>query len=698
MDNIIKKRIVKIDNKEITIETGRVARQADGAVTVKVGNAILLSTVVYKKDKNILNFLPLSINYQEKFAAAGKIPGGFLKREGRLGDHEIIISRLVDRVIRPFLKGFNYEIQINISLISADSNILPDTLAALAASSSICVSNIPFAGPVSEVRVSRVNGKFLVNPNPSELNVSDIDLIVGGTEENISMLEGEMDEISESEFISAIKFGHNFIKIQCKAQNDFISSNKLSIVESDNFFFDKDTFDILYSKVSSVYKKFINNKKERNIIFDSIKDDYINNNSLSSDEINNIDICFDNLLKQVFRDFILKGVRVDNRSLNEIRPISIELNYLPSSHGSALFTRGETQSLTTVTLGNKFDEQIIDRVMQSGYNKFILHYNFPGFSTGELRSNNFSSNRREIGHGNLAMKSLKKILPYEDRNPYTIRIVSDILESNGSSSMATVCAGSLALMDAGVDIKCHVSGISMGIFFDDKKEKYVILSDILGEEDFYGDMDLKVSGTVNGITACQMDVKGTGFSYDVLNDVLVKSKKGRLHILDIMNKSISSPTLDYKNHVPRASIINISKDMIGSVIGASGKVIQDVKRETGANIIVEEIDKGGIVKIFASNKSSLIKAEKRIKSIILQPVIGDIYLGKVKAIFHFGAFVEFMPGKDGLLHISEVKWDRIDSLEGILKVGDELNVKLISIDQKTGKYRLSRKVLFSKKS
>jgi polyribonucleotide nucleotidyltransferase len=652
MNNIIKK-IIKINNKEIIIEAGKVARQSDGAVIVKMDNAILLSTIVYKKDKNTLNFLPLSVDYQEKFAAAGKIPGGFLKREGRLDDHEIVISRLVDRVIRPFfLKGFNYEIQINISLISADSNILPDALAALAASSAICVSNIPFHGPVSEVRVARLNGKFLVNPNPSDLDLSDIDLIIGGTESNISMLEGEMDEISESEIISIIKFGHNFIKIQCKAQGDLIS-DKLDFLELDDQSFEESIFIDLYNKVSLVYKKFINNKKERNNIFNSIKNEYIENNP--SLNIDNINICFNNLLKQVFRDLVLKGLRVDGRKLDEIRPISIELNYLPSSHGSTLFTRGETQSLTTVTLGNKFDEQIIDRVMQSGYNKFILHYNFPGFSTGELKSNKFSSSRREVGHGNLAMKSLKRILPYENKNPYTIRVVSDILESNGSSSMATICAGSLALMDAGINIKYHVSGIAMGVFLDKKSNNYVILSDILGEEDFYGDMDFKISGTFNGITACQMDVKVNGFSYDILTNVLDQAKKGRFYILDIMNKSISSPVLDYKNHVPRASIINISKDMIGSIIGASGKVIQDIKRETGANIIVEEIDNGGIVKIFASNKNSLTKAERRIKSIILQPVIGDIYLGKVKAIFHFGAFIEFMPGKDGLLHISEVK-------------------------------------------
>lgn len=692
------KKFIKLsDGRKIIIETGKLAKQANGAVTVTMDNAILLSTVVCNMDNKDFDFLPLSVDYQEKFAAAGKIPGGFLKREGRLGDHEIVISRLVDRAIRPlFPKGFFFEININIILISVDFNVLPDTLAALSASSALCCSNIPFYTPVSEVRVVKIDNKFLINPVPNIVNDADINLVVGGTEDNVLMVEGEMNEISESEFISAIKFAHFAIKDQCKVQKSFISNNKLEFTNNKDLFFKESIFKDLYNRVYYVYKKFIDNKKDRNFAFNLIKENYINNNFFKSSEISNINISFKNLLNQVFRDLVLnESLRLDGRGLDEIRPIDIELNYLPSSHGSALFTRGETQSLTTVTLGNKFDEQIIDRVMQSGYNKFILHYNFPGFSTGELKSNRFSS-RREIGHGNLAMMSLKRVLPCENKNPYTIRIVSDILSSNGSSSMATVCAGSLALMDAGVDIKSHVAGVSMGMIFDSYTKKYSILSDILGDEDSFGDMDFKIAGTVNGITACQMDIKLSELSYDIIYDVLNKSKKARLYILNIMNKKISLPILDYKNHVPRASVINISRDMIGAVIGTSGKVIQDIKRETGANIIVEETEKGGIVKIFASNKDSLVNAEKRIKSIILQPVIGDIYLGKVKAILHFGAFVEFMPGKDGLLHISEVKWERIETLEGVLKVGEEINVKLVSIDQKTGKYRLSRKVLFPK--
>ncbi|MEL6358608.1 MAG: polyribonucleotide nucleotidyltransferase, partial [Bacteroidota bacterium] len=687
---------IQLDNdRSITIETGKLAKQADGAVVVSMGNTMLLATVVAKKEPTEdIGFLPLYVDYQEKFAAAGKIPGSFLRREGRLGDHEVLIARLVDRAIRPlFPKGYTAETQINISLISADEDVLPDALAALAASAALAVSPIPFGGPISEVRVARVQGQLCINPSPKELTGADIDLIVGATETDILMVEGEMDEVQEDEMVAAIKFAHEAIKDHCKVQKELVEAlgnpEKLTIsVETqEDTTLEAQLREALYDKLYDVAQQGIQNKKSRKKAFQAIKQAYLH----SLPEGHTIDLqlvekYFHSLEKQAVRTALLeKRIRLDGRKLDEVRPIWTEIDYLPAAHGSSLFTRGETQSLTTVTLGSKLDEQIIDRAMISGYNKFMLHYNFPGFSTGEVKPNRGPA-RREIGHGNLAMRALKKILPPEEDNPYTIRVVSDILESNGSSSMATVCAGSLALMDAGVRIKAPVSGIAMGLVTDPETGQYAILSDILGDEDHLGDMDFKVAGTEKGITACQMDIKIEGLSYQILQEALTQSKAGRLHILAEMNKAIDQPRATYKSHVPRITTMQIPKDMIGAVIGPSGKVIQEIQRESGATILVEEEDGIGIVKFFAPDQAAIQRAEQSVKAIVAEPVIGETYNGKIKTIKEFGAFVEFMPGKDGLRHISEVKWERIDKLSDILAEGEEIQVKLTEIDPKNESY------------
>ena len=700
--------IVKIvqltDNRTITIETGKLAKQADGSVVVSMGDTMLLATVVAKKEpEKDIDFLPLYVDYQEKFAAAGKIPGGFLRREGRLGDHEVLIARLVDRAIRPlFPQGYTAETQINISLISADEDVLPDTLAALAASAALVVSPIPFERPIAEVRVARIDGQLCINPTPKALETADIDLMVGATEESILMVEGEMGEVQEEEMIAAIKFAHDAIKEHCKVQEALAeavgtSKNHVGGLEQEAPAWQEAAFKVLYDKVYAVAHQGINNKKQRKEAFQAVKQAYLQ--SLPEDQ--EIDPVlfkefFHALEKKAVRALVLEQrVRLDGRKLDEIRPIWTEVDYLPAAHGSSLFTRGETQSLTTVTLGSKLDEQIIDRAMVSGYNKFMLHYNFPGFSTGEVKPNRGPA-RREIGHGNLAMRALKKILPGEEENPYTLRIVSDILESNGSSSMATVCAGSLALMDAGVRIKAPVSGIAMGLVTDPTTGKYAVLSDILGDEDHLGDMDFKVAGTRKGITACQMDIKVAGLSYQILKEALVQSKVGRLHILEQMDKGIAKPREDYKPHVPRIKTMQIAKDMIGAVIGPGGKVIQEIQRESGATVLIEEENGVGVVKFFAPAQEAITKAEQYVRNIVAEPTVGEIYTGRIKTVKDFGAFVEFMPGKDGLLHISEVKWERIEDLENILEEGEEIKVKLIEIDPKTGKYRLSRKVLLPK--
>ncbi|MCG8340215.1 MAG: polyribonucleotide nucleotidyltransferase [Cytophagales bacterium] len=695
-------KIIKLDDdREIIVETGKLAKQADGAVVVKMGETMLLATVVAKKETEVgLDFSPLSVDYQEKYAAGGKIPGGFLKRESRLSEREVLVCRLVDRVIRPlFPPNFCAETQINIYLISADGEALPDALAALAASAALSVSNIPFDGPVSEVRVARVEGKLYINPTPSEIERADIDLIVGATEDNIAMVEGEMNEVSEEEVLEAIQFAHEPIKVHCKVQKELakevgaLSKRAYEQAQEDTDL--RETlFKALYDQVYEVAKKGISNKQERKEAFQAIKIDYMQ--SLPSDqEVDTalIDKYFDEITREASRKLVLnESVRLDGRKLDEIRAIWAEVDYLPAAHGSSIFTRGETQALTTVTLGNKLDEQIIDGAMVSGYNRFMLHYNFPGFSTGEVKPNR-GPGRREIGHGNLAMKSLKKVLPPDEENPYTIRVVSDILESNGSSSMATVCAASLALMDAGVQIKSPVSGIAMGMISDPENGQYAILSDILGDEDALGDMDFKVAGTKNGLRACQMDIKVKGLSYDILRQALAQAKKGRLHILKEMDKTLATPREDYKPHTPRVKVMKIAKDMIGAVIGPGGKVIQNIQKETGATILVEEVEEGGLVRFYASNKEIIEKAAQKVKEIVVEPAVGEVYQGKVKAVLPFGAFVEFLPGKEGLLHISEIKWERIDKLEEVLEIGEEVKVKLIDIDEKTGKYRLSRKVL-----
>lgn len=704
MSKVITKSIKMPDGAEITIETGKLAKQADGSVVVRMGDTMLLATVVSSQNaKEDVDFLPLSVDYQEKFAGAGKIPGGFLKREGRLSDHEVLICRLVDRALRPlFPSDYHADTQVMISMISHDENVMPDSLAALAASAALSVSDIPFNGPISECRVVRHEGSFKVNPSKAITEESDLEIIVAADKDNIMMVEGEMDEASEADMLEAMKVAHDAIKLQCMAQIELAEEagttekRTYEHEKKDDALFEKmsaDLYDKLYASVSQA----IADKYVRSSQVGAIKDEWMD--SLPEDHGYDgflMKQFFKKIHKKAARDFVLNdSKRLDGREFNEIRPISCEVDYLPSAHGSALFTRGETQSLTSCTLGTKLDEQMIDGATMNGYNKFILHYNFPGFSTGEVRPNR-GPGRREVGHGNLAMRALKKVLPPTDSNPYTMRIVSDILESNGSSSMATVCAGSLALMDTGINIKSPVSGIAMGMISDAESGKFAILSDILGDEDHLGDMDFKVTGTAKGITACQMDIKVDGLSYDVLEQALSQAREGRLHILGIMNEAMPAHREDYKAHVPRTERFKIDKDQIGAVIGPGGKVIQEIQKETGATVNIEEVDDKGVVTVFAVNKDAMLAAVGRIKTIVAVPDVGEVYEGKVKSIMPFGAFIEFMPGKDGLLHISEIKWERLEKMDGVLEVGEEISVKLIGVDKKTGKFRLSRKVLLPK--
>ncbi len=698
---VISKSVKLPDGREIIIETGKLARQADGAVVVKMGNTMLLATVVANQHgKEGADFLPLSVDYQEKFASTGKIPGGFLRREGRLSDYEILISRLVDRAIRPlFPDDYHAETQVNILLISGDENALPDALAALAASSALAVSDIPFQGPISEVRVARVEGQFIINPTLEQRGKADLDLIVAASIDNILMVEGESKEVSEDDMLEALKRAHDAIKDQCKVQIELSqATGKTQKRTYDHEAKDEnlkmELHKLLYDKVYAVARQLIANKKVRSENFSKILEDYLA--SLPEDTTINKDLVkkyYKDINKKACRDLVLnEGVRLDGRKTREIRPIWSEIDYLPAAHGSALFTRGETQSLSTVTLGTKLDEQLLDGAMFSGTSKFLLHYNFPGFSTGEVKPNR-GPGRREVGHGNLAWRALKQVLPQEENNPYTIRIVSDILESNGSSSMATVCASSLALMDAGIQIKAPVSGIAMGMISDSATGKYAILSDILGDEDHLGDMDFKVTGTEKGVTACQMDLKVEGLTYALLKEALDQAKEGRLHILNEMKKTISASKPDLKPHTPRAYTIYIDKDQIGAVIGPGGKVVQEIQKTTGATIVIEETNNKGVVNVFASNQAVMDAAVRRVKNIVALPEVGEIYDGVVKSIMPFGAFVEFMPGKDGLLHISEIKWERLENMEGVLEVGEKIKVKLVEVDKKTGKFRLSRKVL-----
>ncbi|NVK82857.1 MAG: polyribonucleotide nucleotidyltransferase [Cytophagia bacterium] len=704
MSKIVTKSIKMPDGAEITIETGKLAKQADGSVVVRMGDTMLLATVVSSQDaKEDVDFLPLSVDYQEKFASSGKIPGGFLKREGKLSDHEVLISRLVDRALRPlFPDDYHADTQVMISMISHDENVMPDSLAALAASAALSVSDIPFNGPISEARVVKNNGEFLVNPNKETTKASELDIIVAADKDNIMMVEGEMKEVSEADLLEAMKVAHEAIKVQCQAQIEL--AEEVGSTVKREYCHEKSDADLLakmeselYPKLYAAVSKQTADKSVRSSDVKAIKDEFME--SLPEDHEYDgflLSQYFKKLHKKAARNFVLdERKRLDGRDFTEIRPIDCDVDYLPSAHGSAVFTRGETQSLTSCTLGTKLDEQMIDGATESGYNKFILHYNFPGFSTGEVRPNR-GPGRREVGHGNLALRALKQVLPADEVNPYTIRLVSDILESNGSSSMATVCAGSLALMDTGIKISGPVSGIAMGMISDAETGKYAILSDILGDEDHLGDMDFKVTGTANGITACQMDIKVDGLSYQILEEALNQAKQGREHILGIMNQALAEPREDYKPHVPRSEKFNIPKDQIGAVIGPGGKVIQEIQKETGATVNIEEVNDAGVVSVFAIDKAAMEAAVRRIKNIVAVPEVGEVYEGKVKSIMPFGAFVEFMPGKDGLLHISEIKWERLDKMEGVLEVGEEITVKLIGIDKKTGKFRLSRKVLLPK--
>lgn len=705
--NEIKTTIDIGEGRQIEISTGKLAKQADGAVVVKQGATMLLATVVSAQEpKPGADFLPLSVDYQEKYASTGRIPGGFLRREARLSDYEILISRLVDRALRPlFPEDYHADTQVMISLVSADKDIMPDALAGLAASAAIAVSDIPFNGPISEVRVAKIDGQLRINPLLSDLENATLEFIVAGTADDIVMVEGEAKEISEEEMVEAIAFAHDMIKKQVQAQVELAqlagktAKREYSHEPSSPELREK-IYAATYERVYAVAKSGLP-KHERSEQFKAIATEF-NEEYIASLE-GQVDEDTEFLLKKYFHDveydavrnlILNEGIRLDGRDFRTVRPIWSEVDYLPAAHGSAVFTRGETQCLTSVTLGAKDDEQLIDGAFIHGYNKFLLHYNFPGFSTGEVRPNR-GPGRREVGHGNLAMRSLKQVLPKGDENPYTIRIVSDILESNGSSSMATVCAGTLALMDAGVKISAPVSGIAMGLITDQETGKYAILSDILGDEDHLGDMDFKVTGTEKGIVACQMDLKINGLKWEVLTQALDQAKEARLHILGEMKKTISEPRADYKPHAPRIVSFTIDKEYIGAVIGPGGKIIQEMQRETGATISIDEIDNKGVVQVFADNKAAIDDAVGRIKAIAAKPEVGEIYEGKVKSIMPFGAFIEIMPGKDGLLHISEIDWKRFETMDGIFNVGEVVRVKLLDID-KQGKLKLSRKALIER--
>ena len=700
--NPITKTIDLGGGKIISIETGKLAKQADGSVVVRCGETMLLATVVSAKEaKAGVDFMPLTVDYRENYASAGRLPGGFLKREARPSEYEILISRLIDRAMRPMFPGnYHAETQVLVTLISLDKEILPDALACFAAAGAMAVSDVPFNGPISEVRVGRVNGNYIINPTRSELALSDIDMIVAGSHKDVVMVEGEMKEITEDDMLEAIRLAHQSIQMQCEALTEFSKmAGKETKREYSHETHDEDLRERmwreLYDKVS-VVAHMPSKKEERHEAFKKVKEEFC---ALFTEEElvekgGFIATYYHDIEKHAMREMILTDKqRLDGRKMDEIRDIWCEVDYLPSAHGSAVFTRGETQSLTTVTLGSKRDEQLIDGVVHEGTSKFLLHYNFPPFSTGEAKPMR-GLGRREVGHGNLAMRALKWTLP-ED-NVYTVRVVSDILESNGSSSMATVCAGTLALMDAGIQIKKPVAGIAMGLISEPNMTRYAILSDILGDEDHLGDMDFKVAGTVNGITATQMDIKVDGLSFGVVKEALLQAKAGRLHILNEMSKTMHAPRADYKPHAPRIVMMQIPREFIGAVIGPGGKIIQEMQRETGAEISIEEVGEFGIINIASPNKESIEAAVSKIKGITAVPDIGDVYDAKVKSIMPYGAFVEFLPGKEGLLHISEVSWARLETLEGVLKEGDKIKVKLLDIDRKTGKYKLSRKVLMDR--
>lgn len=699
------KKTIKLDeDREIIIETGRFAKQADGAVMVTMGETMLLATVVSAKEaKPNVDFMPLTVEYQEKFSAIGRFPGGFMKREGRPSNREILVARLVDRVLRPlFPEDYHADTFMTIQLVSGDKNELPDALAGLAASAAMAVSDIPFAGPISEVRVARVDNEFLVNPTKANLDRADIDLMVGATEDDLMMVEGEMDEVSEEEMAEAIKVAHDMIKTQCRVQAELREEVNPGVREYEGDEGDDQVRDMVEEGVKDKIREIAQRpteKHERTEAFDKVLDEFkeslpeLEDDEEAEKRENLVDMYFHDVMKDAVREVVLeKGTRLDGRASDDIRDIWTEINLLPAAHGSAVFTRGETQSLTTVTLGSKLDEQIVDEVLLQGSDKFLLHYNFPPFSTGDARPPRGVS-RREVGHGNLAQRALKRMLPTGDDNPYTIRVVSDILESNGSSSMATVCAGTLALMDAGIKIKKPVSGIAMGLIKDKESDNFAVLSDILGDEDHLGDMDFKVTGTTDGITAAQMDIKMAGLSYDILIQALKQAREGRLHILDRMTEHIKEPRPEYKPHVPRIINRTIPKEMIGALIGPGGKIIQQIQEETNTEISVDEQDGKGLIGIMANNKADIERAEAWVDSIVAQPEIGKTYNGLVKSVVSFGAFVEFMPNRQGLLHISEIDHKHIKEVEDVLKEGDKVDVKIIDIDRSSGKVKLSRKAL-----
>lgn len=702
--NVITKSIDLGNDKPIVIETGKLAKQADGSVMLRVGNTMLLATVCADKEaKEGVDFMPLTIEYQEKYASTGKIPGSFFRREARPTESEILISRLVDRALRPlFPDDFHANVVVQITLFSGDLNELPDAYACFAASAALAVSDIPFGGPISEVRVARIGGKLVINPFKSDLESGncDIDLIVAATENSIVMVEGEMSEVSEQDMLEAIVFAHEAIKKQVALLNELTkeagtAEKRTYSHETHDEDLKKRIYDFAYEKYEAIATQGLADKHKRGELFSAVEDEFVA--TLTEEEKEEkaflIGQYFHKVEKDAVRNVMLgKQIRLDGRKMDEIRPIWCEVDYLPSPHGSAIFTRGETQSLTTVTLGTSLDAQLMDGVIINEERTFMLHYNFPPYSTGEARTPRGTS-RRETGHGNLAHRALQKVLPTDI--PYTVRIVSDILESNGSSSMATVCAGTLALMDAGVKIKAPVSGIAMGLVTDDKG-RYAILSDILGDEDHLGDMDFKVCGTEKGITACQMDIKINGLSKELLLQALNQAKAGRLHILGKLTETMPQAREDYKPQAPRVERIIIDKEFIGAVIGPGGKIIQEIQKVTGTTIQIEEKDEKGIVEIFSPNLDGISKAVRWVKGIVAVPEVGDVYDATVKSIMPYGAFVEFMPGKQGLLHISEVSHARLENLDGVLKEGDEIKVKLLGIDPKTGKFKLSRKVLIEK--
>ena len=718
--NVINKRIELADGRVIEIETGKLAKQAAGSAVVKMGGTMLLATVTAAKEvKEGTDFMPLTVDYKEKFYSAGRFPGGFMKREGKSSDYEILISRLIDRPIRPLWPDdFHLEVFVNVTLISAEKDIQPDALAGLAASCALATSDLPFGGPISEVRVSRINGEFVINPTFSQMKDSDLELMVAATEENIMMVEGEMNEVTEHDMLEAIKFAHEEIKKHCRVQKELMHElgtdvNKRDYphdVEDEQL--KKEVEDFCYDKCYALAKS-AKPKHEREDGFEAIKEEFIatipepqnaEEQAEYDQKIALVGRYYHAVEKEAMRNMILdEGIRLDGRVCDQVRPIWCEVDYLPCAHGSAIFTRGETQSLATVTLGTKMDMKETDEVLIQDDQQFVLHYNFPPFATGEAKPQR-GVGRREIGHGNLAMRALKPVVPVAPENPYAVRVVSDILESNGSSSMASVCGGCLALMDAGVKIKKPVAGVAMGLITDAERpnDRYAILTDILGDEDHLGDMDFKVTGTADGITATQMDIKVDGLSYDVLEKALEQARQGRMHIMGEMMKTISEPREDYKPFVPRIEQLVVDSEFIGAIIGKGGETIQKIQKETGTTItITEEPNPSGegtvgVVDVASNDKEAMQKAIDWINGICAVPEAGTVYHGKVVSILEFGAFVEILPGKEGLLHVSEIAWGKTDKVEDVLKVGDEVDVKLLEIDAKTGKMRLSMRALTEK--